>query len=238
MLKVVDRIELFVEVTVTGSELYGIHAAQYAEMNESKAVYVEYERPTTHRLAGDPAGLEVLDLGCGPGGHIPWLLQNGATVTAIDSSDAFLDIVRRKHPEVATVQIDLNDGLQSLPERRFDLVIASLVLHYASNLYDLLRDVRRVLRPGGKIVASVHHPFNPHIVASVPDYLQTCIVHDAFGPPGAEVEVRYYHRPLCEIINPFIEAGFGIEQIEEPPFQGGPLFLFLGARVTYSSPSK
>ena len=215
----------------TGSQLYTEYARRYVEMLAGKAVYHDYERPMIRRLAGDVSGAAVLDLGCGPGAHLPWLKQSGASsVTAVDASDAFLEIVRRDHPSVETTRIDLNDGLSVLPSEKYDLAISSLVLHYVTDWYALLQDVRRVLRRGGRFVLSTHHPFNPHILQSVQNYLETCIVDDRFGPPGQEVDVRYYHRPLHEIVNPFARAGLRIERMEEPPFESQPLFLFIAAR--------
>lgn len=214
----------------TGSQLYTEYASRYVEMIGSKSVYLEYERPMIRELAGDIRDAAVLDLGCGPGAHLPWMIESGAVVTAVDASDAFLDIVRRDHRSIETARIDLNNGLSVLPSERYDLVISSLVLHYVADWYALLHDVYRVLRPGGRFVLSTHHPFSPHIVQSISSYFDTCIVDDRFGPPGQEVDVRYYHRPLHEIVNPFARARLRIERMEEPPFEGHPLFLFIEAQ--------
>lgn len=215
---------------MTGSQLYTEYASRYVEMIGNKSVYLDYERPMIRELAGDVRGAAVLDLGCGPGAHLPWLIESGASVTAVDASDAFLDIVRRDYPSVETARIDLNDGLSPLPDQRYDLAISSLVLHYVADWTRLLRDVYRVLRPSGRFVLSTHHPFSPQIVQSVSSYFDTCIVDDRFGPPGQEVDVRYYHRPLHEIVNPFVAANLRIERMEEPAFESHPLFLFIEAQ--------
>src|SRR5262245_5069064 len=55
------------------------------------------EEPVVRRAVGDPAGLDVLDLGCGTGRDALWLAAAGATVTAIDFSEGMLDEARRKH---------------------------------------------------------------------------------------------------------------------------------------------
>jgi SAM-dependent methyltransferase len=215
---------------LTGSELYAAHAARYVEMIRKKQVYLDYERPMIRELARDISGKDVLDMGCGPGAHLPWLTEKAALVTAVDASEEFLQIVRRDYPRVETTRIDLNDGLSPLQSERFDLVISSLVLHYVNDWYTLLEEVHRVLRPGGRFVISTHHPFHPYAVRSVANYLTISVVDDRFGPPGQEVDVRYYHRPIAEVLNPFLRAHFAIERIEEPPFENEPLFLFLAAR--------
>lgn len=217
-------------VTQTGSELYAAHASRYVEMVREKAVYLDYERPMIRELAGDITGADVLDMGCGPGAHLPWLTAEAASVTAIDESEEFLEIVRRDYPLVETARVNLNDGLPALLTEHFDLIVCSLVMHYVTDWKPLLKDVQRVLRPGGRFIISTHHPFNPLILRAVPDYLETCVVNDRFGPPGREVDVRYYHRPLSEILKPFLGIHLRIERVEEPPFEGAPLFLFVQAR--------
>jgi ubiquinone/menaquinone biosynthesis C-methylase UbiE len=117
------------------------------------------EEPRVRELAGDVRGLDVLDLGCGTGRHSLWLSGAGARVTAIDFSEGMLAEARRK-PGADAVRLlahNLEDPLR-FADSTFDLVVSGLVLEHLRDLAGFFREVRRVLRPGGRAVVSAMHP--------------------------------------------------------------------------------
>jgi SAM-dependent methyltransferase len=213
-----------------GSALYEEFAQVYERESQSKAIYVKYERPVIRELAGDVREKRVLDLGCGPGSHEDWLLRHDAQIVAIDSSAAMIERVRARFPQVEAHCADFAAGLPFLAAQSIDLVMSSLALHYVEDWRPLLRDLHRVLRPGGRIALSTHHPANEAILALTGgNYFQTVRVTDRFPFGGREYEVTYFHRPLEALLAPFIYAGFRLTALREPPFQGQRQFLFLGA---------
>lgn len=116
------------------------------------------EGPIVRKAVGDPAGLDVLDLGCGTGRHAIGLAQSGATVTAIDFSSRMLDTARQK-PGAEGVRFLVHDLHDALPfGANFDLVVSGLVLEHLNDLAPFFREVNRVLRPGGRAVVSSIHP--------------------------------------------------------------------------------
>ena len=118
-----------------------------------------YERPAMLALAGDVAGHRILDAGCGSCLLSAALRDRGAVVTAVDASAGMLALARRRlGDDLALHVVDLRDPLP-FAEGAFDDVVASLVLHYLEDWGPRLAEIRRVLRPGGRLIASVDHPF-------------------------------------------------------------------------------
>jgi len=80
-----------------------------------------------------------------------------------------------------------------------------------------LAELRRVLRPGGRLIASVDHPcratrcFRPGT-----DYFATCERTEEWTFGGQSVPMRFWHRPLPAMISAFTKAGFRIAAIDEP----------------------
>ena len=120
---------------------------------------VALEDPLVRAALGDPAGLEVLDLGCGTGRHALWLAEAGARVTAVDFSQGMLDQARAK-PGADRVRFLVHDLHQPLPfaAASFDRVVSGLVLEHLQELDPFFREIRRVLKPGGRAVLSAMHP--------------------------------------------------------------------------------
>ena len=212
-------------------DIYGSGAAQYAEHARSGEIYLQYERPVIRALAGEVSGLSVLDMGCGPGDHIEWLLAHGAsTIVGTDGSPEMVEICRRRFPSIECRRVDLSERLSFAVDQSFDLVMSSLALHYVRDWTVPLAELYRVLRSGGRVVLSTHHPFSPAILQLVSGYYETVLVNDRFQIGSQLVDVQYYHRPLAAILMPFSEAGFRIARLYEPPYRGAPTFLFLEAQ--------
>lgn len=102
----------------------------------------------------------------------------------------------------------------------FDDVVASLVLHYFEDWGPTLREVHRVLVPGGRLIASVHHPTADYCIERLagnrPDYFATASWTDVWTMGGHTAEMRFWSRPLHAMTDAFTAAGFGIEVISEP----------------------
>jgi len=102
---------------------------------------------------GDVAGLCVLDYGCGHGMASVVLAQRGAHVTAFDLSPGYLAEARAR-AEANDVRIAfLCANAEHLPfaDSSFDRIWGNAVLHHL-DLGRAARELRRVLRPGGRAV--------------------------------------------------------------------------------------
>ena len=97
----------------------------------------------------DPiSGFQVLDAAAGNGFLSNWLNDRGVTVTAVD-----LDPTKWASQNVHCKQVDLNGDLPFEP-RTFDLVVSVETIEHLENPFHFLREVFRVLKPGGHMIVS------------------------------------------------------------------------------------
>ncbi|TCO48950.1 class I SAM-dependent methyltransferase [Actinocrispum wychmicini] len=195
---------------------YSGFARAYAHSSETKSFNALYERPAILALAGDVRGLRVLDAGCGPGLHAAELIERGAAVTGIDLSQELLDLARdRVGPSVPLRRADLAQPLD-FADDSFDMVMSSLVMHYLRDWGPTLREFRRVLVPGGRLVMSTHHPFMGLRIGRTDDYFATYTFTEDWQRGGRTMHMRFWHRPLRDMFRAFRAAGFTVDVIEEP----------------------
>lgn len=196
---------------------YDGFAEAYAAENESGLFNAWYERPEMLRLAGDVSGRRVLDAGCGSGPLSAALQARGATVTGFDVSAAMVDLAHRRLGEDADLHVaDLGAPLP-FPDAAFDDAVASLVLHYLADWSGPLAELRRVLRPGGRLLVSVNHPGAYPIVYPGTDYFSLTRYSEDYDMAGRSVVLTFWHRPLHAMADAFAAAGFRITTISEPP---------------------
>jgi ubiquinone/menaquinone biosynthesis C-methylase UbiE len=109
---------------------YDGFAEVYSAENEINIHNAYYERPATLALAGDVAGRQILDAGCGSGPLSAALRDRGAIVSGFDKSAAMLRLARKRlGPDTDLRVADLGHPLP-YPDAAFDDVVASLALHY------------------------------------------------------------------------------------------------------------
>ncbi|GIH78685.1 class I SAM-dependent methyltransferase [Planobispora longispora] len=197
-------------------------AEGYAAENENNLLNAYYERPAMLELAGDVTGRRILDAGCGAGPLFAALRDRGAVVTGVDASAGMLELARRRLGADADLRVaDLADPLP-FPDGAFDDVVASLVLHYLEDWGPTLTEFRRVLRPGGRLLVSVDHPFvitlMRHMAGEKPSYFGIRNRVEEWTMGGQTARMSFWDRPLHEMTEAFIAAGFRIDVISEPPF--------------------
>lgn len=197
---------------------YDSFAESYAAQNETSLVNAWIERPAMLSLAGDVAGRRILDAGCGAGPLSAALRDRGALVTGLDSSAGMLELARRRLGAEADLHVgDLSDPLP-FADGAFDDAVASLVLHYLEDWGPTLTEMRRVLRPGGRLIASVQHPFVDYMVQDPrPDYFATTDYSDEWSYlVGRPAPMRFWRRSLQAMTGAFTAAGFRLAVLSEP----------------------
>jgi putative AdoMet-dependent methyltransferase len=110
---------------------------------------------TIARLAAARAGATVLDLGIGTGKLAERLVAVGAAVCGLDFSASMLAKARARLPNIELAKADLLGGWPLEPNRRFDRIVSSYVLHefdLGSKVRLLARLTERHLAPGGWMV--------------------------------------------------------------------------------------
>jgi SAM-dependent methyltransferase len=98
-------------------------------------------------------GTHLLDAGCGAGGASVLAAGRGALVNGLDAAAALLAIARARVPDA---DFRLGD-LEALPyaDGTFDAIIGADVLPYVADPPAALRELRRVCRPGGRVVLAI-----------------------------------------------------------------------------------
>ncbi|GAA4614803.1 class I SAM-dependent methyltransferase [Saccharopolyspora hordei] len=114
---------------------------------------------------GVRAGQRVLDLGCGAGRHAFELYRRGADVIAFDQDVAELENVaamfaamkaENQVPDGANAQTVSGDALDlPFPDGHFDVVIASEIMEHIPEDEKAMREMVRVVKPGGRVVVTV-----------------------------------------------------------------------------------
>lgn len=201
---------------------------KYSQMERSqKGLEGAGEWPELHQLMPDFAGKDVLDLGCGYGWHSVYAAMQGArSVIACDISEKMIQ---------KAMEINSMDNIEyrveafedsDFPKASFDVVIASLMLHYLPSYEDFLQKVHAWLRPGGILLFNVEHP----VFTSRGDedwYYddQGNILHypvDNYFIEGSRSAVflgetvTKYHRTLTHYVDGLLTRGFSMMRLREP----------------------
>lgn len=106
-------------------------------------------------LAGVVAGQRAIDVGCGPGALTAELVRRlgAAAVAAVDPSEPFVAAARQRHTGVDVRRA----AAEALPyaDRSFDASLAQLVVHFMADPVAGIREMARVTRASGPVVACV-----------------------------------------------------------------------------------
>ena len=105
-------------------------------------------------LAGDVSRIRVLDVGCGDGALGCAIAARGAEVTGVDADPAMLTAARSRAARQGLAVAFAEGRLERLPfaDASFDLVVAMTVLCFVPDAGGAVREMTRVLRPGGRLV--------------------------------------------------------------------------------------
>lgn len=134
--------------------LWGLQARDFAQRLE-QVVLPLYS--SVLDAAQITPGTKFLDAGCGAGLLGLLASYRGAYVAAFDASPALLDIARKRLPPAA----DVREGeLESLPydDATFDVVTAVNSVFFAEDTARAIRELWRVVKPGGRVIVTAWGP--------------------------------------------------------------------------------
>ncbi|MFE3222832.1 class I SAM-dependent methyltransferase [Nocardia sp. NPDC059228] len=176
-------------------------------------------------LLGDIVGKRILEIGCGSAPCSRWLASHGALPVGLDISRAMLDrglaAMAAGGPRVPLIQA----GAEELPfaDESFDLACSAFgAVPFVADSARVMREVHRVLKPGGRWVFSVNHPMRwifpddpgpEGLRATIPYFDRTPYVElDSDGEP-TYVE---HHRTIGDRVREIVAAGLILTDIIEP----------------------
>ena len=181
-------------------------------------------------LLGDVAGQRVLEVGCGSAPCARWLAAAGAEPVAVDLSRGMLRHAAALNT-VAGVAVPLvQAGAERLPfaDGVFDLACSAFgAVPFVAEPDRVMREVARVLRPGGRWVFAVNHPMRwmfsddpgpDGLVVTQPYFDRTPYVE--VDATGAATYVEH-HRTLGDRIRDLVAAGLVLDDLVEPEWPDG-----------------
>jgi ubiquinone/menaquinone biosynthesis C-methylase UbiE len=138
--------------------------------NEARGTLAFYRSLDEHRYKVHPGllsavgfektrGLRVLEIGCGCGSEAERFARAGARYTAIDLTNAAVNITQRRFQLGGLKGRFIQGDAEDLPfaDGSFDLVYSHGVLHHTPNTPRAIREVQRVLAPSGRAVIMLYH---------------------------------------------------------------------------------
>jgi SAM-dependent methyltransferase len=179
------------------------------------------------RLLGDVTGRRILEIGCGGGQCSIAFAKQGATVTAIDISDAQIAFARSlAQSEKVTVQFvqGRTEDLSAFASESWDILFSVYTFQYVADMAACLSECHRLLRPAGRLVFSLDHPLRDCFVDleegemsvyPTRSYGQRDVLRWPFNESGVWLES--YHRSISDWIDLLHSASLRLQRLLEPP---------------------
>jgi SAM-dependent methyltransferase len=237
---------------VTLSDRWEAHSRQWIQWarHPGHDSFWRYHRDQFLQLLPSP-GRRTVDVGCGEGRLTRHLKELGHRVLGIDVSPSLVAAAREAD---RSMDIRLADAATlPLEDASADLAVAFMSLHDIDAMAPAVREIGRVLEPGGRLCFAIVHPINsagqferesadaPFVIKG--DYLHAFPYADAAERDGLTMTFHSQHRPLQAYFSALEEAGFLVELLREPGipehallseasrrWQRVPLFLHVRAR--------
>jgi len=141
-------------------DAYNIWANQYdSDSNKTRDI----EAISLRTVLDNISFSNCLEIGCGTGKNTTWLVERASHVTAVDFSVEMLAKAKVKidSPKIDFIQVDIKDAW-SFADRKYDLVVFSLVLEHIENLANIFEKVSNVTTAGSLVYIGELHSFKQY----------------------------------------------------------------------------
>ena len=152
---------------------------------------------------GDKAPRRILDFGCNIGGAVRLFTEAGHDVAGVDISESAIRIARQRMPHVRFELVSAEDRVP-FPDGSFDVCYSSEVIEHLFDVTGFLREVHRVLVPGGLLVLTTpYHGWVKNLLVMSFNF------EKHFDPTGGHVRF-FSKRSLTQCLE---ANGFSVEHV-------------------------
>lgn len=184
----------------------------WARTPEHDVYYWQLNLPAFAELV-PRAGIRTLDIGCGEGRIGRWLADSGHRVAGVDSSPTLAHRAREGGGYEEVVCCDA--AALPWPADQFDLAVAFMSLHDMPHPAAVIKDIARVLEPGGVLCIAIIHPLN-RPAEHFDDYFSDQRFTEVITRNGLEMTFEGVDRPLQSYTRALSDNGFVIDELREP----------------------
>lgn len=206
------------------AEQYAALYSKYGDINREVLL-----TPAILKMLGRVVGKNILDAGCGEGFLSRLMAERGASVTAADYSGKMLEIAREC--TAADLRIDYLhanlEHLDMLNDDTFDIVVSCVVVQGIPDYQAAIKEMYRVLQPGGTCILAMTHPCfssdggwvkdakGKKLYWKIDSYFYERGFETAW-PPDSDNNPINFHRTLTSYFRTIIGTGFMVEDLMEP----------------------
>lgn len=214
-------------------------SADYWARNEPISLSDFTARPSVLEMCEPVSKAKILDLGCGEGYCSRELQRRGAAeIYGIDLSEGMIKAAQRQEQgsqSVIRYEARCATNLAHIEDESFDQALAVFLFNYLTveQMTQCMREVFRVLRPGGRFVFSVPHPAFPYMrAAEYPFFFDVGEIGyfsqrdqqfqgRIWKRDGSWLGVQLVHKPLEAYFEALSNAGFssmpGVKELRVTP---------------------
>jgi ubiquinone/menaquinone biosynthesis C-methylase UbiE len=141
----------------------------YDQLFRSRGRFDQFQNTIYEHAAAEArhgtSGTVALDVGCGSGTQSFCLIDQGFTVVAVDLSFEATKVTKSNAAKAGRLLSVINADVEFLPfaDKSVDACICSLFLHHFETLEYVAAELRRVVRPGGVVIATDANAHNPFV---------------------------------------------------------------------------
>lgn len=186
------------------------------------------------KIAGEES-LRILDVGCAQGTLALLLAEAGHRVTAVDLRSEFLEYAQSRY-EFGEIEFLQRNALELNSTENYDLIFANQILEHLVHPVDLVGGLTRLLRRGGRVVATT--PNRDYIRSHLPSFSELGDVSKyedrQFFPDG---DAHFFAYTAGELEHVFAQAGLRCIRVvpyASPWISGHMKFRFLHGKVPRS----
>jgi len=199
-------------------------------LDDNNTYHAQVVLPNLLRVVDLQPSESLLELGCGQGFFLEKFATQSKKLTGVDLGKALIERAKEKNVPAELIVASADD-LTILNGKTFDVITIVLALQNMKNLPAVMKNVNRLLSPGGRVCVVLNHPafripqktsWEMDREAKV-QYRRTEAYLSEFEAkidmnPGSKTNKQYtqsYHRPLQVYVKTFAKENFAITKLEE-----------------------